>query len=92
MSNIYRHVMFRVIITFAVVSYFRVHLRDSTRQAVLDVMQGHPLPPPDLLNALADDTLTVVHNSSKYIPDTSVIVPEINFMWALYKASRLVLH
>lgn len=72
------------------VSYLRVHLCDSTRQAALDIMQGQPLPPPDQLNVLADDTLTTISSSAKYIPETTVILPEIKVTWALFKASRLV--
>lgn len=73
-----------------VVSYLRVHLCDSTRQAALDIMQGQPLPPPDQLNVLADDTMTTISSSAKYIPETTVILPEIKLTWALFKASRLV--
>lgn len=53
-------------------------------------MQGQPLPPPDQLNVLADDTLTTISSSAKYIPETTVILPEIKVTWALFKASRLV--
>ncbi|XP_054278972.1 phosphatidylinositide phosphatase SAC2 [Macrosteles quadrilineatus] len=71
--------------------YLRVHLCDSTRQAVVDIMQGRPPSPPDQLNTLADDTIDVLSNSSKYIPETSVILPEINLTLALYKVSRYYL-
>lgn len=74
-----------------VASYMRVHLCDSTRQAALDVMQGQPLPPPDQLNVLADDAFSAISSSTKLIPETTVILPEINLTWALFKTTRLVL-